>query len=120
MGRSSGAIPVEAGDHRHHLAEVILAESRRAGLRRGSRLPTERQLAVSLGVTRTSVRRALTVLEAEGRISREVGRGTFLREEPRPHEPDAGDGASGHAGGPDAVAEQYSGPGGPRPADQGG
>ena len=48
-------------------------------------------------------------------VSREVGRGTFLREEPRPHEPDAGDGASGHAAGPDAVAEQYSGPGGLRP-----
>ena len=79
MGRSSGAIPTEPADHRHQLAEVILAESWRAGLGRGSRLPTERQLAVDLGVTRTSVRGALMVLEAEGRISREVGRGTFLR-----------------------------------------
>ena len=45
----------------------------------GGRLPTERQLAAQLGVTRTMVRHALAVLEAEGRISREVGRGTFLR-----------------------------------------
>ena len=82
MGRSSGGILADPADHRHRLAEIILAESRRAGLGRGSRLPTERQLAVSLGASRTSVRRALTVLEAEGRISREVGRGTFLREEP--------------------------------------
>jgi len=120
MGKTPGDIPAQPADHRHRLAEIILDESRRAGLGRGSRLPTERQLAANLGATRTSVRRALTVLEAEGRISREVGRGTFLREEPRPHEPDAGDGASGHAAGPDAGAEQYLGPGGLRPADQGG
>jgi GntR family uxuAB operon transcriptional repressor len=41
-------------------------------------LPTERALANELGVTRTMIRHALAVLEAEGRISREVGRGTFL------------------------------------------
>jgi DNA-binding FadR family transcriptional regulator len=41
---------------------------------------TERQLASDLGVTRTMVRHALAILEAEGRISREVGRGTFLRD----------------------------------------
>jgi DNA-binding FadR family transcriptional regulator len=41
---------------------------------------TERQLALDLGVTRTMVRRALAILEAEGRVSREVGRGTFLRD----------------------------------------
>src|SRR5438876_6710597 len=107
MGRSPGAIPVEPADHRHQLAEVILAESRRAGLRRGSRLPTERQLAVSLGVTRTAVRRALTVLEAEGRISREVGRGTFLCEEPWPQHGSTGDGA---AAGPAAGAGPLAGP----------
>src|SRR6516225_12379359 len=82
MGKLPGDIPAQPADHRHRLAEIILDESRRSGLRRGSRLPTERQLAANLGATRTSVRRALTVLEAEGRISREVGRGTFLREEP--------------------------------------
>jgi DNA-binding FadR family transcriptional regulator len=46
----------------------------------GARLPTERQLAADLGASRTSVRRALAVLEDEGHISREVGRGTFLRD----------------------------------------
>ena len=62
------------------LAELILAESERAGLGPGSRLPTERQLASDLGVTRSGVRYALAALEADGLISREVGRGTFLRE----------------------------------------
>jgi DNA-binding FadR family transcriptional regulator len=65
------------------LAELILARSQGAGSERGSRLPTERQLSVDLGVTRTSVRNALALLEAQGRISREVGRGTFLREDSR-------------------------------------
>jgi GntR family transcriptional regulator, uxu operon transcriptional repressor len=60
------------------LAELILAESERAGLGPGSRLPTERQLAVDLGVTRSGVRLALASLEADGLISREVGRGTFF------------------------------------------
>jgi DNA-binding FadR family transcriptional regulator len=64
------------------LAELILSESERAGQGPGSRLPTERQLATDLGVTRSSVRHALAMLEAQGRISREVGRGTFLRELP--------------------------------------
>ena len=66
------------------LAELILSTSHRAGQGPGSRLPTERQLATDLGVTRSSVRHALAMLEAQGRISREVGRGTFLREMPRP------------------------------------
>src|SRR5215468_8858411 len=113
MGRSSGDSLADAADHRHRLAEIILAESRRAGLRRGSRLPTERQLAVNLGASRTSVRRALTVLEAEGRISREVGRGTFLREEPWP----AGDGAAGQADGAEARDRAHPDQAGFAPAD---
>ena len=64
------------------LAELILAEFERSGLGPGSRLPTERQLAAGLGITRTGVRHALAALEADGRISREVGRGTFLRAAP--------------------------------------
>jgi GntR family transcriptional regulator, uxu operon transcriptional repressor len=84
MVRSARDIPADPADQRHRLAEMILAESRRAGLGSGARLPTERQLAAELGATRTSVRRALAVLEAEGHISREVGRGTFLRDAPWP------------------------------------
>ncbi|MGH3171378.1 MAG: GntR family transcriptional regulator, partial [Trebonia sp.] len=48
------------------LAALILAESGRSGLLPGSRLPTERELAVGLGVTRTGVRLALAALEADG------------------------------------------------------
>ena len=116
MGRSSGDGLADAADNRHRLAEIILAESRRAGLRRGSRLPTERQLAVDLGASRTSVRRALTVLEAEGRISREVGRGTFLRAEPWPAE-SAGNGAADQAGGAESRNGAHPDQAGFAPAD---
>jgi DNA-binding FadR family transcriptional regulator len=64
------------------LAALILDRSRQTGLRAGGRLPTERQLSLDLGVTRSSVRHALAILEAQGLISREVGRGTFLRDIP--------------------------------------
>jgi GntR family transcriptional regulator, uxu operon transcriptional repressor len=61
------------------VAELILSEAARAGLEAGSRLPTERQLAADLGMTRTAVRHALALLAAGGMVSREVGRGTYLR-----------------------------------------
>jgi len=96
------AVPAKRG---RELAELILAESGRAGLGPGSRLPTERRLAADLGVTRSGIRLALATLEADGLISREVGRGTFLRDAAasalaaaRPGEPGAG-AAAGDRGG---------------------
>lgn len=44
----------------------------------GDRLPPERELIVSLGTTRNSLRKALDTLEREGRIWRHVGKGTFI------------------------------------------
>src|SRR5215469_12767572 len=93
------AAPVKRG---RHLAGLILAESGRAGLRPGARLPTERQLAADLGVTRSGIRLALAALEADGLISREVGRGTFLSE----------------AAGPALAALAEQGPGGQALGDQ--
>jgi DNA-binding FadR family transcriptional regulator len=42
------------------------------------RLPSERSLANSLGVGRAELRKALGILEGQGRIQRHVGKGTFL------------------------------------------
>ena len=72
---------------RRALASLILAESQREGGRHRTRLPTERQLALDLGVSRSAIRHAMALLQAEGHVSREVGRGTFLR-----RAPDEGDG----------------------------
>ena len=66
------------------LAEAILERWGEDAAGPGLKLPTERQLAAELGVTRTMIRHALAALEAEGRVSREVGRGTFLRGDQRP------------------------------------
>lgn len=46
------------------------------------RLPPERALAQEFGVSRSTLRAALDVLEAEGRLWRHVGRGTFVGKRP--------------------------------------
>ena len=46
------------------------------------------------------VRHALAMLEAEGRVSREVGRGTFLRDPTVAHDSGRGTAATGHEVGP--------------------
>jgi DNA-binding FadR family transcriptional regulator len=76
-------------DRAQRLAERILVAATQSGLLTGGRLPTERQLSIDLSVTRSAVRHALAILEAQGRISREVGRGTFL------HDGDPGRGPRG-------------------------
>jgi len=47
-----------------------------------SRLPAERVLARELGVSRSTLRKALGVLEAEGKLRRHVGQGTFVGSPP--------------------------------------
>ena len=48
----------------------------------GSRLPAERELAVSLGVSRTSVREAIISLEMSGLVEVRVGTGIFVTSPP--------------------------------------
>jgi DNA-binding FadR family transcriptional regulator len=58
-----------------------------ANLPDDGRLPSERALADRLGLNRTELRKALLILEKNGRIVRHVGRGTFLKEIPQPTVP---------------------------------
>lgn len=46
----------------------------------GSQLPPEPELAVSLGVSRTTLRDAVGRLEAQGLLIRQQGRGTYVRD----------------------------------------
>jgi GntR family transcriptional regulator len=60
---------------RAHLLGLI-----EAGLKPHDKMPTERELAESFGVTRLTVRRALDQLGHEGRVYRTQGAGTFVSE----------------------------------------
>lgn len=60
-----------------------------AGLFEGERIPAERILAEELAVSRSDLRKALLVLEAEGRLDRHVGRGTFIKDPSKPGLADA-------------------------------
>ena len=71
--------PATLGVQGKQVASLILSEAAHARLATGGRLPTERQLAERFGVSRSAVRHALSLLAADGLVSREVGRGTFLR-----------------------------------------
>lgn len=52
----------------------------------GSRIPTENELAQSLGVSRPTVRQALDLLAREGRLVRVKGSGTFVAQPKLVHE----------------------------------
>jgi len=60
------------------IREFILSGAAQGALDPGARLPTERELARRFSVPRNAVRKTLAQLEAEGSITRHVGRGTFL------------------------------------------
>lgn len=68
--------PVETREE--DVVERLRAFIRDGGYAPGDRLPPERELIVSLDLSRTALRRALDALEREGAIWRHVGKGTFV------------------------------------------
>jgi 2-aminoadipate transaminase len=60
------------------LRDQIRALVHSGELRAGDRIPASRELAIHLGVHRTTVANAYAELEAEGLIQGHVGRGTFI------------------------------------------
>ncbi|MET9268113.1 FCD domain-containing protein [Kribbella sp. NPDC003557] len=61
-------------------AERILEYIVKARLEPGDRLPTEKDLAEAVGMSRTIVREAVKILSALGRISVQMGRGIYVAE----------------------------------------
>ncbi|HAM54668.1 MAG TPA: transcriptional regulator [Candidatus Rokubacteria bacterium] len=72
-GRANGRVP-----RYHRIAEALRARIREGELLAGARLPTQRDLARSFGVTLMTLRQALEVLEREQLIARRHGLGTFV------------------------------------------
>ncbi len=58
-----------------------------AGLGSGDRLPSERDLAERLGVSRSSIKQAILVLEVQGLVEIRHGGGTYLRTDALTAEP---------------------------------
>ena len=63
------------------VAENLLDRLRRGELEGGAKLPSERELAVTMKVSRTVVREALNSLQMAGVVERHVGDGTYIRED---------------------------------------
>jgi DNA-binding LacI/PurR family transcriptional regulator len=79
-------------DERHLLYErlynQVLADIRAGTLRAGDRVPSEKELAQTHGVSRVTSMRALQMLERAGLVARIRGKGTFVvRELPRLPDP---------------------------------
>jgi GntR family transcriptional regulator len=64
----------------YQLAGILREKILSAQFAVGERIPTEAELVREYGVSRITVRQALSALEKEGLIRREAGRGTFVTE----------------------------------------
>jgi GntR family transcriptional regulator, arabinose operon transcriptional repressor len=68
---------------RHAQVQRILREMVLTGqLKPGDKIPAELQIADALGVSKMTVNKALLALTASGMLVREVGRGTFVSDNP--------------------------------------
>ena len=67
---------------RHRIADSLRERVQDGEFVAGTRLPSEPELARRLGVSRSSLRSAITLLEADGLLRRMHGSGTFVTERP--------------------------------------
>jgi len=72
--------PIKTKKIYEEIVEQLKAMITRGELKPGDRLPSERDMAESLGVSRASVREALTTLEAIGILEIKSGEGTFVKQ----------------------------------------
>ncbi|NYT50302.1 FadR family transcriptional regulator [Parapusillimonas granuli] len=72
------AVPGARAEGIRALSDHLLKEMSEGGLRRGVKLPPERELSERFGISRGSVRRVLAHLREQGLITQTVGSGTFV------------------------------------------
>jgi GntR family transcriptional repressor for pyruvate dehydrogenase complex len=77
-GQRGALRPVSRPRLYKQLVERLLAHVSEEGLSAGQRLPTERELAAQLGVSRASVAQAVVALEVQGILSVRQGDGIYL------------------------------------------
>jgi DNA-binding FadR family transcriptional regulator len=77
LSRRVGKLPTLVGE----VSERITADINRGVLPPGARLPTEREMMLSLGVSRTVVREAVAQLRANGLVTTRQGLGAFVAED---------------------------------------
>lgn len=73
-------LPIKTKKIYEEIVEQLKDMITRGELKPGEKLPAERDMAESLGVSRASVREALTALEAIGILDIRPGDGTFVRQ----------------------------------------
>jgi GntR family transcriptional repressor for pyruvate dehydrogenase complex len=74
-----GVAPIRRDTPVSQVARRLLDELTAGDHRAGTRLPSERRLAESLGVGRSAIREAIAVLEVLGIVEVRVGSGTYVR-----------------------------------------
>lgn len=67
---------------KHEVARQRIVDDVISGLGPGDPLPSERELAENLGVSRMTLRRAIGALVEEGRVTSRQGHGTFVASSP--------------------------------------
>src|SRR6266496_5274589 len=72
---NAGPIPLY-----HQLSQLLRTAIEQGTYHPGDRLPSEPELIREYGVSRITVRQALDELEAEGRVVRRHGKGTYVAE----------------------------------------
>ena len=77
-------MPIERHPLHRQMAELLRQQIASGELVPGTRLPGEHELADRYGISRATVRQALSTLAAEGVIRRQAGSGTFVNLQPGP------------------------------------
>ncbi|MBA1334479.1 MAG: hypothetical protein HPY66_2328 [Firmicutes bacterium] len=75
-------IPVKSKKMYMLVAEQIESLIKEGKIKAGDRLPSERDMASQFGISRATIREALTALEMQGLIESRTGSGTFVCEKP--------------------------------------